>query len=546
MSTFMLFAVFVVALIVSLAIFAISLWLLARVFRVPNISMGRAVATALLVAAVNLATQGAYFGFSVAAAVSATAQAFAALAMLILGLYVAYSIVKRMFRLKTGRAVALFVAALVVNTASGLGGAFLIRAKICEAFVVPTGAEALAIYGQHFDLHCTNCGYRYAITVATDDQEPAIARNPMQTTCPNCGQENWMARGTTAAGGDHIMVDKTTAPRRWDIVAFKSPTQPNTNYVKRIVALPGEKLAFSGGHVFINGRETHRRPDEEMDLWVPVNDSRFYPTSLATGAIPWHAGDGSHWTSKAAEWSCQAADNDELQFNGAITNSLAYNQPFKGAGILPEPHPVGDIKLDCSIGEFAGDGSIGFHWAFAGQRFDAVVAASGEATLVAIPTGGDQKPSHAECKLSRPLRADEQITFAVRDGLGYLCENGKSLASVTIESDEFNPDEAKPESSNEKPCHLTISAKHCNAKLSRITLSRDTYFEARSEEFRPLGLNGMRGPGPFQLGDDEYCVIGDNVSLSMDSRDFGPIKRGAIIGVARWVYWPPSRWHTFQ
>ena len=46
----------------------------------------------------------------------------------------------------------------------------------------------------------------------------------------------------------------------------------------------------------------------------------------------------------------------------------------------------------------------------------------------------------------------------------------------------------------------------------------------------------------WQLGEDEFFVLGDNRNASQDSHDFGPINREQIVGKA-WVrYWPPSSW----
>lgn len=46
--------------------------------------------------------------------------------------------------------------------------------------------------------------------------------------------------------------------------------------------------------------------------------------------------------------------------------------------------------------------------------------------------------------------------------------------------------------------------------------------------------------GTWELGPDEYFVLGDNRSHSLDSRSFGPVQRSAIKGVARVRYWPPD------
>ena len=51
--------------------------------------------------------------------------------------------------------------------------------------------------------------------------------------------------------------------------------------------------------------------------------------------------------------------------------------------------------------------------------------------------------------------------------------------------------------------------------------------------------------GTWELGPDEYFVLGDNRSHSLDSHTFGPVQRGAIKGVARVRYWPPDELELF-
>jgi len=58
--------------------------------------------------------------------------------------------------------------------------------------------------------------------------------------------------------GDFILVNKLvyrfSEPKRGDIVVFKYPIDPNIDFIKRIVALPGEEVEVRNNQVFINGK----------------------------------------------------------------------------------------------------------------------------------------------------------------------------------------------------------------------------------------------------------------------------------------------------
>lgn len=65
---------------------------------------------------------------------------------------------------------------------------------------------------------------------------------------------------------DPVYVYRGESPKRGDVIVFKYPVDQEINYIKRIVAIPGDEIEIKQKKIFLNGKEIAFKATDDLDL----------------------------------------------------------------------------------------------------------------------------------------------------------------------------------------------------------------------------------------------------------------------------------------
>jgi signal peptidase I len=261
-----------------------------------------------------------------------------------------------------------------------------------------------------------------------------------------------------------------------------------------------------------------------------------------------------------------------------ISDFAPYNTGRNEGAILHNPAPdpqslgldwVGDLALRCTLEVQSDNGQVVFELIKGGRTFQCRIELSSGAAALAVsgPDMEDFRPTAATA-VSGPGR--HEIAFSNCDEQLLLWVDGREVP--------FDRETTYPPLGNTRPQEIDlapigIGSAGAALRVSHLKIFRDIYYIADrySRDRDRVGLphdfseevlietilsppflsdpkmwdafDHMKVIKPFVLGKDQFLMLGDNSTMSKDSRlwEQGPdVKRELLIGKALFIYWPHS------
>ncbi len=451
--------------------------------------------------------------------------------------------------------------------------AFVLRAFLIEAFVIPTGSMAPRLLGEHWDLACPSCGYEYAFGGPRDRGSPGplIDRSreyvPADAHCPNCGAL-CDSLGRYLNGGDRVLVLKYlyrfSEPRPWDVVVFRNPQDNRENYIKRLIGLPGETIEIVHGDIFVGqspeGPRTIRRkpPAAQEAMWQVVydNDYRPDPRRIRAGSSPqWVVASGGE------DWDLDGLQGRRMTYKGGQgVGELAFKAPagaflphygYNSLGaeaINPSTDICSDLRLSLLFVPRDPLAKVALSLSALEHRFRGEFGADGTVRLLYQSKDRPDDPWQlwSERKLDRSMTSGRGYEVAIThvDFSVGLWVDGRVVLEITDRYPEtYDSLRLRLADVMHRPIptpEIGISAWGAASDLLHVKLYRDVYYTVTGKDSvkpGPLGELARRTgvvdktPGWGTMGHsihlakypqdpdiDEFFMLGDNSPQSLDGR----------------------------
>jgi len=428
----------------------------------------------------------------------------------------------------------------------------IFRMFVVEPFQIPTGSMAESLLGEHYYMRCRQCGYKY--NVGNDFGAG------LESRCPSCGNNVVPGDYVSIFNGDRIMVYKCgyhfVDPKRWDVVVFKNPGNPQENYIKRLIAGPGETVEMIDGDVYINGKIVTKPPKVQQTLWLPVYDSDFPPLVRDNvrqqdlnntqqkknnkWQMPFKNEDGSIWDLQGNGGTKFSLDSEigelnTMYYDTSLGNDFRATYAYNDTAKYDRMPNCSDLMARFYVSCGSEAGSVGVGLSKYESLYIGRVDFSGEMVI--------EKDEVALVRKQIDMKMPERAVLFKFSNVDHqlILEFGDEKLKCDIRPQRMDIGPRR----NELMPQVKIFASG-RVDLSHLALFKDIYYLDRDS-----GVLWAKEGEPFTLEADQFFVCGDNSPVSYDGRKWagqglgnngvkyraGIVPRDYLLGKAFVVYW---------
>jgi len=132
---------------------------------------------------------------------------------------------------------------------------------------------------------------------------------------------------------EYLLVNKLSyrisQPKRGDVIVFKAPSNPQVDYIKRIIGLPGETVKIANNTIYVNNKPVNEpyipsdistlvKNEPNMTLAVELKNDQYFVL-----------GDNRQHSSDSREWGILPEEN-------IIGKAWVSVYPWKDFGFVPK------------------------------------------------------------------------------------------------------------------------------------------------------------------------------------------------------------------